>query len=155
MGKNKKDLKKVAALNNDYTKEQYAEFQKQQKQLIFRRRRLAVIFLVAFIIFAFSGIQLVKDYRRLSDFKEQRTEAVAQSAEIDKKVKVLQQDVALLKDDDYVAKLARSRLYGSKEGEQIYPIPELNSSSTEESETSSGQSSQPQSSSEKPSSSNE
>jgi cell division protein DivIC len=34
------------------------------------------------------------------------------------------EDVALLKDDDYVAKLARSRFLLSKEGEQIYPTPE-------------------------------
>ncbi len=51
MGKNEKNSKKVAALENDYTKEQYVEFQKQQKQLIFRRRRLAAIFLVAFHYF--------------------------------------------------------------------------------------------------------
>lgn len=30
----------------------------------------------------------------------------------------------MLKDDDYVAKLARSRFLLSKEGEQIYPTPE-------------------------------
>jgi cell division protein DivIC len=156
MGKNKKNLKKIAALNNDYTKEQYAEFQRQHKQLIFRRRRLAAIFLVAFVIFAFSGVQLAKDYHRLSEFKKQQQETVAQSAEIDKQVKRLQQDVALLNDDEYVAKLARSRLYGSKDGEQIYPIPELNSyGSSEENGTSSTQTSQTQSSSESQASSNE
>ncbi|MBO0421701.1 septum formation initiator [Enterococcus plantarum] len=125
MGNKKKDMEKVAALDNEYTKEQYAEFQKQQKQLIFRRRRLAVVFLVAFVIFIVSGIQLMKDYQQLSAFKKQQTEAVAESAEADKKLKRLEQDVALLRDEDYVAKLARSRYYVSKEGEQIYNIPEL------------------------------
>ncbi|MGK0552503.1 FtsB family cell division protein [Enterococcus faecalis] len=155
MRKNKKNLKKVAALNNDYTKEQYAEFQKQQKQLIFRRRRLAAIFMIAFVIFIFSGVQLAKDYHRLHAFKHQRDEAMAQSADIDEQVKKLKQDVALLKDDEYVAKLARSRLYGSKEGEQIYPIPELDSSSEDnENGTSTTQNSQPQSSVEQTTSSN-
>lgn len=125
MGKKKKDVEKVAALDNEYTKEQYAEFQKQQKQLIFRRRRLAVIFLVAFVVFIVSGFQLMKDYQQLNAFKKQQTEAVAESAEADKKLKRLEQDVALLRDEDYVAKLARSRYYVSKEGEQIYNIPEL------------------------------
>ncbi|MEI5994512.1 FtsB family cell division protein [Candidatus Enterococcus mansonii] len=125
MGKKKKDMEKVAALDNEYTKEQYAEFQKQQKQLIFRRRRLAVVFLVAFVIFVVSGIQLMKDYQQLNAFKKQHTEALAESAEADKKLTRLEQDVALLRDDDYVAKLARSRFYVSKEGEQIYNIPEL------------------------------
>lgn len=139
MGKKKKDLEKVAALDNEYTKEQYAEFQKQQKQLIFRRRRLAVVFLVAFVIFIVSGIQLMKDYQQLNAFKKQQTEAVAESAEADKKLNRLEQDVALLRDDDYVAKLARSRFYVSKEGEQIYNIPELGgttSSSNEQKESS-------------------
>lgn len=125
MGKKKKDVEKVAALDNEYTKEQYAEFQKQQKQLIFRRRRLAVVFLVAFVIFVVSGIQLMKDYQQLHAFKEQQAEAVAESAEADKKVERLEQDVALLRDEDYVAKLARSRFLVSKDGEQIYNIPEF------------------------------
>ncbi|MGX7245863.1 FtsB family cell division protein [Enterococcus quebecensis] len=139
MGKKKKDMEKVAALDNEYTKEQYAEFQKQQKQLIFRRRRLAVVFLMAFVIFIVSGIQLVKDYQQLNVFKAQEADAVAESAEADKKLKRLEQDVALLRDDDYVAKLARSHFYVSKEGEQIYNIPELGgttSSSNEQKQSS-------------------
>ncbi|ALS02805.1 septum formation initiator [Enterococcus silesiacus] len=125
MGKKKKDVEKVAALDNEYTKEQYAEFQKQQKQLIFRRRRLAVVFLVAFVIFIVSGVQLMKDYQQLNAFKKQHEEAVAESAEVDKKLSRLEQDVTLLRDEDYVAKLARSRYLVSKDGEQIYNIPEL------------------------------
>lgn len=142
MGKKKKDMDKVAALDNEYTKEQYAEFQKQQKQLIFRRRRLTVVFLVAFVIFIISGIQLMKDYQRLSAFKIQQAEAEAESAEADKKLSRLEQDVALLRDDDYVAKLARSRYYVSKEGEQIYNIPELGgtTSSSNEQKSSNSQS---------------
>lgn len=152
MGKNEKNSKKVAALENDYTKEQYVEFQKQQKQLIFRRRRLAAIFLVAFIIFAFSAIQLMKDYHRLGAFKQERADAIAESVAVDKKVKDLKKDVALLKDDDYVAKLARSRFLLSKEGEQIYPTPEqmkkTQTSGAEESKSSSEKNSQSQSSTE-------
>ncbi|MTD39961.1 septum formation initiator family protein [Erwinia sp. CPCC 100877] len=134
MVKKKKDMDKVAALDNEYTKEQYAEFQKQQKQLIFRRRRLTVVFLVAFVIFVFSGIQLANDYNQLNSFKKQHTQVVKESAEVDKKVKRLEQDVALLNDDDYVAKLARDRFDVSKEGEQIYSIPDLNPASSYNSE---------------------
>ncbi|WP_430602469.1 cell division protein DivIC [Enterococcus sp. DIV0724b] len=149
MGKKKKDMDKVAALDNEYTKEQYAEFQKQQKQLIFRRRRLAVVFLVAFVIFIVSGIQLMKDYQQLSAFKTQQAEAVAESAEADKKLSRLEQDVALLRDDDYVAKLARSRYYVSKEGEQIYNIPELGGTTSSSNEQKSSDSQSQSHSSEK------
>ncbi|WP_086314344.1 cell division protein DivIC [Enterococcus sp. 7F3_DIV0205] len=149
MGKKKKDMEKVAALDNEYTKEQYAEFQKQQKQLIFRRRRLAVVFLVAFVIFIVSGIQLVKDYQQLNAFKEQQAQAVAESGEADKKLSRLEQDVALLRDDDYVAKLARSRYYVSKEGEQIYNIPELGGTTSSSNEQKSSDSQSQSHSSEK------
>ena len=128
MSKKRKNSDTIAALNNEYTKEQYAEFQKQQKQLIFKRRRLAVIFLIAMGIFIVSGIQLFGDFRELESFKKQKAEVVAESVEMDKKLTDLEQDVALLKDNDYVAKLARSRYYVSKDGEQVYTIPELGSS---------------------------
>lgn len=118
---------KIAALNNEYTKEQYAEYQKQQKQLIFKRRRLAVIFLIGIVIFSISAFELMKDYNELNSFKEQKSEVVAESAEMDKKLEKLEQDVALLKDNNYIAKLARARYYVSKEGEQIYPVPDLGS----------------------------
>lgn len=120
MVKKKNDAEKVAALDNEYTKEQYAEFQKQQKQLVFRRRRLAVVFFLAFVVFLISGIQLVKDYQRLNEFKVQEAQATKASLEADQKMKKLEQEVALLNDEDYVAKLARSRYLYSKEGESIY-----------------------------------
>lgn len=118
---------KIAALNNEYTKEQYAEYQKQQKQLIFKRRRLAVIFLIGIVVFSISSFELMKDYAELHSFEEQKSEVVAESAEMDKKLEKLEQDVALLKDKNYIAKLARARYYVSKEGEQIYPVPDLGS----------------------------
>ena len=96
---------------------------KTTETIDFRRRRLAAIFLVAFIIFAFSGIQLMKDYHRLGAFKQERADAIAESVAVDKKVKDLKRR-CFVKDDDYVAKLARSRFLLSKEGEQIYPTPE-------------------------------
>ncbi|WP_086351052.1 FtsB family cell division protein [Candidatus Enterococcus clewellii] len=118
---------KIAALNNEYTKEQYAEYQKQQKQLIFKRRRLAVIFLIGIVVFSISSFELMKDYAELHSFEKQKSEVVAESAEMDKKLEKLEQDVALLKDKNYIAKLARARYYVSKEGEQIYPVPDLGS----------------------------
>ena len=94
----------------------------------------------------------MKDYHRLGAFKQERADAIAESVAVDKKVKDLKKDVALLKDDDYVAKLARSRFLLSKEGEQIYPTPEqmkkTQTSGVEESKSSSEKNSQSQSSTE-------
>lgn len=153
MSKKQNDSNKVATLTNSYTKGQYAEFKKQHKQLIFRRRRLTVVFIISFAIFAVSGFHLMNDYQKLSDFETDKAAIALESSEMDKTVKRLEQDVALLKDEDYVAKVARSWYYVSKEGEQIYTVPELNSitsSSDTEEETDSSQTNQtqPQTSSE-------
>lgn len=43
-------------------------------------------------------------------------------------IDTLSQQATLLKDDEYVAKLARSRYYLSKEGEIIFSVPEDNAS---------------------------
>ena len=50
-----KKSNKIAALDTEYAKKKYAEFQQQQRQLIFRRRRLAAIFVGALVIFAIIG----------------------------------------------------------------------------------------------------
>ena len=53
-----KKSNKIAALDTEYAKKKYAEFQQQQRQLIFRRRRLAAIFVGALVIFAIIGVQI-------------------------------------------------------------------------------------------------
>jgi cell division protein DivIC len=45
-----------------------------------------------------------------------------------KAIDTLSQQASLLKDDEYVAKLARSRYYLSKDGEIIFSVPEDNAS---------------------------
>lgn len=130
MGK-KKNAEVVAAMDNEYTKKKYSDFQKQQKQLIFRRRRLAIIFFIAFVMFGVVGVNLMRDYNKLDEFKEQLAQEEATSKKIDDKLSKLEKEVALLQDEDYVAKLARYRFDMSKEGEQIYRIPALDNASKE------------------------
>ena len=55
-----KKSNKIAALDTEYAKKKYVEFQEQQRQLIFRRRRLAVIFIGALVIFAILGFQIFR-----------------------------------------------------------------------------------------------
>jgi cell division protein DivIC len=135
-GEMSKKSNKIAALDTEYAKRKYAEFQKQQKQLIFRRRRLAVLFLGAFIIFAIIGLQIFHDVQRMHKLNELKVEAKTEQTDVQANVAQLKEDVALLKDEDYVAKLARSRFFYSKEGEQVYPVLESNTNnSADEAET--------------------
>ena len=125
-----KKSNKIAALDTEYTKKKYAEFQQQQRQLIFRRRRLAAIFVGALVIFAIIGVQIFHDMQRMHQLNELRVEANTEMKEVNADVDQLHQDVSLLKDDEYVAKLARSKFFYSKDGEKVYPILESNTDSS-------------------------
>lgn len=136
MSKEKK-VSKVTTLDTAYAKKQYAEYQKQQKQVIFRRRRLAVVFVIVAIIFSGTCIRLYGDYQKLQSLEAAQVELETQVKEQKAVKSELKREIALLQDDEYVGKVARSRLYYSKEGEQIYTIPQ----STETTKTTESQSS--------------
>ncbi|EGP4998414.1 septum formation initiator family protein [Enterococcus faecium] len=125
-----KKSNKIATLDTEYAKKKYAEFQQQQRQLIFRRRRLAAIFVGALVIFAIIGVQIFHDMQRMHQLNELRVEANTEMKEVNADVDQLHQDVSLLKDDEYVAKLARSKFFYSKDGEKVYPILESNTDSS-------------------------
>ena len=118
----KESNKKIELLQTDYAKEQFAKFEKERRQVVFRRRRLVAFFVAALAIFALVGIQIFNDQMRLQKLKEYKAETVAEQKEAEQKVASLERDVALLQDDEYVAKLARSRFFYSKDGEKIYPV---------------------------------
>ena len=118
----KESNKKIELLQTDYAKEQFAKFEKERRQVVFRRRRLVAFFVAALAIFAIVGIQMFNDQMRLQKLKEYKAGTVAEQKEAEQKVASLERDVALLQDDEYVAKLARSRFFYSKDGEKIYPV---------------------------------
>ena len=118
----KESNKKIELLQTDYAKEQFAKFEKERRQVVFRRRRLVAFFVAALAIFAIVGIQMFNDQMRLQKLKEYKAETVAEQKEAEQTVASLERDVALLQDDEYVAKLARSRFFYSKDGEKIYPV---------------------------------
>ena len=121
-----KKSNKIAALDTEYAKKKYVEFQQQQRQLIFRSRRLAVIFIGALVIFAILGFQIFRDLQRMNQLNELKVEANTELSQVNADVNQLTEEVTMLKDDDYVAKLARSKYFYSKEGEQVYPVLESN-----------------------------
>lgn len=113
-------------------KEQYSKYNKQNSQVIFRRRRLGAVFIAALAIFVFVGIQLFRDYQRMQNLEEIKQEAISDHKIVDENVKSLKHEVSLLNDEDYVTKLARSRFFYSKDGEKVYPLPEQGNQTDED-----------------------
>ena len=82
------------------------------------------MFSLAAILFISLGISLFNDYLRLESLKDYKQETVTQQKETAAQKAQLQQTVDLLKDEDYVAKVARSRYLYSKKDELVFPLPE-------------------------------
>jgi len=119
----KQEKSKVKVLDNEYAKKQYAKYAKEQRQIIFRRRRLMAIFVVAAIIFLSVGISLFNDYLRLQKLEDFKEETVVKQKKVSEQKEDLKNDVSLLKDEDYVAKIARSRFLYSDDDEIVFPLP--------------------------------
>ncbi|WP_071130563.1 FtsB family cell division protein [Enterococcus timonensis] len=123
---------KIAPLKNEFHKEQLVKLHQVQREIIFKRRRLTVIFVLAIILVATFGAKLIADGQKLQSLRQQETAMISQEEQLAQQEQDLKDDVALLHDEEYVAKLARSRYLLSKDGEQVYTIPNEQSSSTTE-----------------------
>lgn len=121
----------VSNIGNEYTKEQLQQYNREKKQIIFKRRRLALILSVATIFFVLSGFNLISGYRHIGKLKEEKVVALREKEELEKKEKTLQYNVDLLKDDEYMQKVARQKYFYTKEGELVYSIPQAGSGAPE------------------------
>lgn len=108
-----------------YTKEQRKEFNSVQKQIVYRRRRMGVIFAVALVMIGFLGTTIVNNFRKISRLETEYVATMNEQEELNTKKQQLSQEVELLRDPTYLAKLARQKFLISREGETIYYIPEL------------------------------
>ncbi|UUV98296.1 FtsB family cell division protein [Vagococcus luciliae] len=104
---------------------QMAKAQREQKQMIYKRRRLTVMFVLAFGLFTFMGINLFRNGQHLLSLQQNHTEVKKEYAKVKTEKKDLENEVKLLKDPEYVEKVARAKYFYSKEGEQVYSIPGL------------------------------
>ncbi len=126
----KNDPKKqnITQINNNYAHEKTLE--KQQLTLLNRnaRRRKTALAIIAAGILLPLGYNVVSNVHQINQVDVQIAEAKAEKKELEKENQRLNVQVGLLQDDEYVAKLARSRYYFSKDKEIIFSLPEDNQS---------------------------
>ncbi len=116
-----------------YNKDQQASLtmqtmQKDQKKIIFKRRRLGIMFAAALIMFSLIGFNLFRNSQHLLTLQKSHKEVKKENKVVAKSKRDLTREVDLLNDTEYVEKMARAKYFYSKEGEQVYSIPDLNSS---------------------------
>lgn len=123
MTKNATENQKVAVMDNSFTKEHLHQMKTAQKQVVFRRRRLAVIFGVAAIALLIMGINLFHQTQSLFALQKEQVSVQKQKEAAADKKENLEAEVSLLKDKRYVQKLARQKNLVSIEGEKVYVTP--------------------------------
>lgn len=114
--------RKVANLNNRYTKNENAN----KKTISLRRtalfRRLLVMGIAFVVVLGAMLYMYTKQTLMLKAKQEQRVKVDKKLTALKDKESMLNDQILKLHDDDYIAKLARSEYYLSKNGEIVFKI---------------------------------
>lgn len=119
----KQPYKKTTQMPTDYTKNEIQKNKVNRNRRIGLYRRLTFMTIVFTLIAGSLIFMLVKQKHALAEKEQQKI--VLQHGLVKQKEKKedLKIQIAKLKDDDYIAKLARKDLFLSKDGEIIFSIP--------------------------------
>ena len=126
---------KVTQLRNEYTQTKTVQAHRENKFRKQRKRRVASIAVVSGLFIAGLSMNLVKNTQLISDLDAQKVAAAEELEHVEATQENLQNEVKKLQDDEYIAKLARSQYYLSKEGEIVFSFPEDNAAKTQKEET--------------------
>ncbi|MDR2464664.1 MAG: septum formation initiator family protein [Streptococcaceae bacterium] len=123
---------KVIHLANEHTEKINREERKRKKLETYKRRRIALIFVLSMMIFTIPTIKIYEAYGELIGSQSQYESAVKTEKELATAKKAYSKQAELLKDPNYVLKVARSKYLYSQEGEKIYYGPEFSDGSVDE-----------------------
>lgn len=127
----KKKMKKHSADNVTVIQNDYVKVQNQQKLLASRERRkhkksLFFILLFGAILISPFFCKTVVNAFEIRRMDNEIAVAKKEKKAVEDKNTKLSYEVKLLQEDEYIAKLARSKYYLSKDGEIIFSLPEDN-----------------------------
>lgn len=126
-----REKNKIASLETEFHKEQVLRQKVYEKQMNKRTRRILIIGLVGILGMLFAFVRILQDGKELRQLQKEEQLAYEQAQQLKKEQASLQEEVTLLKDEDYVAKLARSRYLLTLDGEQVYAFPKDNTKNQE------------------------
>ncbi|MGP6139197.1 MULTISPECIES: FtsB family cell division protein [unclassified Jeotgalibaca] len=126
--KNEPIQQNITQIYNDYTLEKSLEKQQTTLQSKKARRRKTGLAIFAAGLLLPLGYNLMGNIEHIREVEDQIAVAKKEKKALEKENQSLNVQVGLLQDDEYVAKLARSRYYFSKDNEIIFSLPEDNQS---------------------------
>ncbi len=119
----KQPYKKTTQMPTDYTKIETQKHKVNRNRKIGLYRRLTFMAIVFTLIAGSLVYTLIKQKQTLAQKEQQKIELQQSLAKQKEKSEDLKIQIAKLKDDDYIAKLARKDLFLSEDGEIIFSIP--------------------------------
>ncbi|MDN6626239.1 MAG: septum formation initiator family protein [Pisciglobus halotolerans] len=123
--------RKITHLKNEYTQTKTEQAHKEAAKQK-RRRRLIVILTISCTFIIALSVKLWSNIQLLEDIEQQATVSQKELKETKEEQNGLSKNISKLKDDDYIAKLARSQYYLSKGNEIVFSFPEDNAAQSAE-----------------------
>ncbi|EAE6306588.1 septum formation initiator family protein [Listeria monocytogenes] len=127
----KKAESKVARIENRYIKDTATMKKTRSRRRIALFRRLAFMAIIFVVVGGLLTITYTKQALTLKEKKAKQVQVDKKMVAMKDEEETLNEQIKKLHNDDYIAKLARSEYYLSKDGEIIFNIPEENSKQKE------------------------
>lgn len=114
----------VASIRNDYVRSVERKEKREMAHKVRLFRRLAVFGLVILLASIWVGTTIYAQSQTTTEKEQLRVEAQLALKEVEKEQAQLKEQIILLNDDEYLAKLAKKELFVSEQGEIIFTLPE-------------------------------
>lgn len=114
----------VASIRNDYVRSVERNEKRQMAHKVRLFRRLAVFGLVVMLATIWIGSTIYAQSQTMTEKEQLREEAQFALKEAEKEQIQLKEQIILLNDDEYIAKLAKKEFFVSEKGEIIFTLPE-------------------------------
>lgn len=119
----KAETREVTSIRNDYVRSVEMEGERKKAHRVRLFRRLTVFGLLVLMATIWVGSTIYAQTQTISEKEELRIQALQQLEEVEKQQSQLEEQILLLKDEEYLAKLARKDYFLSDEGEIIFTTP--------------------------------
>lgn len=114
----------VTRMDNPYIKHKTLESIREYKYKRKLKRRMQLIITAGVLLVLLIGSGLVRNYYKLQQLEEQKVVAQEELESLNLHQDELEYYIALLEDEEYVAKLARSEYYLTKDNEIVFSFPD-------------------------------
>lgn len=119
----KAEKREVTSIRNDYVRSVEMEEKRKAGHRVRLLRRLTVFGLVVLMATIWIGSTIYAQTQTISEKAQLREEALLELEKVEKQQKQLEEQILLLNDEEYLAKLARKEYFLSEEGEIIFTTP--------------------------------